>query len=184
MIRRIAASAAAAVALILVPSAAMAYAPPGFSATVTDATPAAGAPFSVNMSGGRANLAITLAITSKNKTISNHGITIAGTKSFTRLTNASSEVAFKVTLTESGVYTLVLTNPEGVVRGTQTVTVHNAGAASGKSAGASAGTPSATELSRTGFDVMPWAAGGGLLVLVGAGAVLVARRRKSAQVSA
>jgi LPXTG-motif cell wall-anchored protein len=40
------------------------------------------------------------------------------------------------------------------------------------------------QLGRTGFEGMPLAVGGGVLVLAGAGAVVIARRRRSAQVPA
>src|SRR5450759_2992563 len=51
MIRRSIMITAAAVALILVPSAAMAYQAPGITFTVSDATPTAGAPFTATVSG-------------------------------------------------------------------------------------------------------------------------------------
>ena len=90
-------------------------------------------------------------------------------------TNVAGAVTFNVTLTEAGSYALTLTNAEGALRSSMTVVVHAAGAVA----------PAATgTLSRTGFDGMPIAIGGGVLVLLGAGAVLVARRRKSAQVHA
>jgi|GEM_PF-809382 len=142
-----------------------------YSFTVTDSTPGAGVPFTANMTGGPANTAIVLTVTSKVTSTSKDGITIAGTKSITRIRNANSEAAFAVTLTEPGAYTLVVTNSEGVSRGAQTVTV--------------AAAPAATvgSLSRTGFDPLGLLVGGGLLLLAGTGAVLAARRRKSAQVS-
>jgi LPXTG-motif cell wall-anchored protein len=63
------------------------------------------------------------------------------------------------------------TNAAGTVRGTQTVTVAAAPAATGS-------------LSRTGFDPTGLLVGGGLLLLAGAGAVVVAKRRKSSQAAA
>src|SRR6187549_3609668 len=57
MIRRALLSTAAAVALILTPSVAMAsgYNAPGFSSSVSDATPAIGHPVTVSIRGGEAN---------------------------------------------------------------------------------------------------------------------------------
>jgi len=103
MIRRLVLVAAAA-ALVLAPSTAMAYPPPGFATVVTDVTPAAGA-----------------------------------------------------------------------VLSSQIVTVHAVGAAPAAAGG---------KLSRTGFDATGLAVGGGLLVLADAGAVVVAKRRKSSQAAA
>jgi hypothetical protein len=64
MIRRAILVAAAAVAVILVPSAAMAYNAPGFSSSVSDATPAVGQSVTVIINGGAAsaNQVITLRI--------------------------------------------------------------------------------------------------------------------------
>jgi hypothetical protein len=121
------------------------------------------------MKGRPANTAIILTATSKVTATSSDGIDIAGTKAFTAMRDASSAAAWTVTLTEPGVYTLVDTNTAGTVRGTQTVTVGAAPAAPGGS------------LSRTGFDPTGLLVGGGLLLLAGTGADLVARRRKSAR---
>ena len=178
MIRRavlVAAAAVAALALILVPSAAMAYNAPGFTSTVSDPSPAVGQPNSVVISGADANSPVTLTITSDPATLSNDSIQIAGTKSLTKTANASGVATFSVTLNASGNFAVVATNAAGAVISTLTLSAHAAGAA--------AGTGGAV-LSSTGFDGMPLAVGGGVLVLVGAGAVLVARRRQSAQVPA
>ncbi|MEP7017890.1 MAG: hypothetical protein ABI899_07715, partial [Actinomycetota bacterium] len=87
--------------------------------------------------------------------------------------NASGVASFTFTLSAAGVYTLTATNASGAVVSTQTLTVHSVSAA---------GVAPSGQLSFTGFDGLPLAVGGGVLVLAGAGAVLVARRRKSAQV--
>ena len=160
MIRRLALAVAAAVALILVPSAAMAaYQAPGFTFTVSDATPAIGVPFTAVVTGAEPGTVVTL--------------TVTGGQTFTATANASGVATFTLTLSAAGVYTLTATNAAGVVIGTQTVTVAAAGAGSG-----------APALSTTGFDGLPLAVGGGLLVLTGAGAVVISRRRRSAQVPA
>jgi len=96
-------------------------------------------------------------------------------RAFTKTASASGVAAFTVTLSAAGTYTLTATNAASAVLGTQTVTVAAAAAAP-----AAAG----TGLARTGFDALPLAAGGGILVPLGAGAVVVAKRRKSAHVAA
>ena len=163
MIRRAILVAAAAVAVILVPSAAMAYNAPSFPATVSDTTPAVGQSVTVIIYGGvaNANQVITLTITGPS------------TKTLTATSNAAGVARFTFTLSVAGVYTLTATNASGAVISTQNITVHAASAAS-----------VAPKLSFTGFEGTGLAVGGGLLVLTGAGAVLVARRRKTAQVPA
>ena len=174
MIRRLVLVAATAAALVLAPSTAMAYPPPGFATVVTDVTPAAGAAFGVHMSNAKARAAVTLALTHNPVTLDNHGISIAGTKSLSKITSAAGVADFTVSLTEIGAYSLVATDAAGAVLSSQIVTVHAVGAAPAAAGG---------KLSRTGFDATGLAVGGGLLVLAGAGAVVVAKRRKSSQVS-
>jgi hypothetical protein len=169
MIRRIFLTAAAAVALILAPTVAMAatgpttYNAPGFSSTVSDSTPAVGQSVTVTLQGGvaNANQAVTLTITGGGT------VRVLGATA-----NASGAATFTTTFGAAGTYTLTMTNAAGVVLSVQTVTVHAAGAGSG------------APLAFTGFDPTGLLVGGGLLVLAGAGAVVVARRRKSAQLPA
>jgi hypothetical protein len=178
MIRRIFLVAAAAAALILAPTTAMAaYNAPGYTCTVSDPTPAIGAPVTVHMSGADANEAVTLTITSSPASISNDDIQIAGTKALNKTANASGVADFTVTLASAGTYALSMTEASGAVISTQTLTV-------GSQAAAAAGAAATPKLSFTGFNGMGLAVGGGVLVLAGAGAVLIARRRRSAQVSA
>jgi hypothetical protein len=173
MIRRAFLVTAAATALILAPSVAMACNAPGYTCFVTDSTPASGHPIKVHCSHGHSKTE-TLTITSTPASIKSSGIDIAGTKSMTA-TNVAGEGTINVTLAEAGSYGLTVTNAEGALRSSMTVVAHTAGAAA----------PAATgKLRCTGFDGMPIAIGGGVLVLLGAGAVVVARRRKSAQVPA
>ena len=166
MIRRAILVAAAAVAVILVPSVAMAgnYNAAGFTSTVSDTTPAVGQSVTVSIDGGAANA---------NRVIT---LKIAGpsTQTLTATANAAGTASFTFTLSAAGVYTLTATNASGAVVSTQTITVHAVGAAS-----VAPGT-----LSFTGFEGTGIAVGGGLLVLTGAGAVLVARRRKAAHIPA
>lgn len=177
MIRRAILVAAAAVALILAPSVAMAYgtqAPtlsadysaPGYSSVVSDSTPAVGQDITVTIDGGvaHANQVITLTITGPS------------TRTLTATANAAGVATFTFSLSPAGDYTLTATDASGALISTQTVTVHAAGAAGVP--------PSTDQLSFTGSNVLPLVTGGGLLVLAGAGAVLIARRRKSAAVPA
>jgi len=190
MIRRAVLVVAAAVALILAPAAAMAYAPAGFSVPVTDPTPVASVPvtdptpavavpFTVHATGANANEAVTLTMTPDPASI--------GTKSLTQIANAQGVVDFVVTLTEDGTYVLVSTSASGAVLSTQTVTVADHGAVLVAGASATAGTgASATvggQLSYTGFQGMGLAAGGGVLVLVGTGLVLVSQRPRVSRVT-
>ncbi len=168
MIRRALILVAAAALTLLVPSVAMAdYAAPGFSSTVSDSTPAAGQCVTMTVDGGAANAggAFTLSVTGPSTTSS------------TQTANASGAVSFEVCLSAVGDYTLTVTNSAGSVVASQDITVHAAGAAGSGGGGGSDGS-----LSQTGTNFLPLAVGGSLLVLLGVGAVLFARRRSSTQV--
>ncbi len=165
MIRRAILVAAAAVAVILVPSAAMAYEAPGISTTISDATPAVGQSGTVIIHGGAANANQVITLT----------ITGPSGRTLTATSNAAGVARFTFSLSAAGVYTLTATNASGAVISTQTITVHPRSAAAGVAP---------TNLSFTCFEGTGLAVGGGLLILTGAGVVLVARRRKSAQVPA
>jgi len=188
--------AAAAAALILVPSAAMAHTPStanaatvAIRAQTSSGSPSAGVPFTVRATGATANETVTL-------TITRHPA-LAGKppRLLTQTANAKGAVEFEVTLKEDGTYTLVSTRANGSVLGRQSVTVVDrgsvivagegaaaaagdatAGMAAGESEGTAAvGTPGA-QLAFTGFQDLGLAAGGGVLVLVGAGVALVSSR--------
>src|ERR1035437_6035261 len=131
MIRRAVLVAAAAIALILAPTAAMAQAPAGFS--VPQANPTAdGVPFNVVASGAKANEAVTLTMTPAPASI--------GTRSLTKTANARGEVVFAVTLTHDGTYVLTSRSASGVVLSSQTVTVSDHGAVIVAGTSAAAGT--------------------------------------------
>jgi hypothetical protein len=157
----------------------MAYAPAGFSASVTDPTPAAGVPFTVHATGANAKQAVTLTMAPDPASI--------GTKSLTQIANAQGVVDFAVTLTEDGTYVLVSASASGAVLSTQTVTVADRGAVliagASATAGAGAGTPVGGQLSHTGFQGMGLAVGGGVLVLAGVSLVLVSQRPRVSRVS-
>src|ERR1035437_7928565 len=196
MIRRAVLVAAAAVALILAPTAAMAQAPAGFSVPQGDPS-AAGVPFKVIASGARSSDAVTLTMTPDPASI--------GTRSLTQIANARGVASFAVTLTEDGTYLLVSKSASGVVLTSQTVTVSDHGAVivpgtsaaagtaatvtagkaasprAGNAATAATGTAARGQLAFTGFGGMGLLVGGGVLVLAGTGLVLVIRRRTPAQ---
>jgi pilus assembly protein FimV len=138
MIGRAVLVAAAAAALILAPTAAMAQAPAGFGVPAAD-PPVAGVPFTVHATGAKANEVVTLTMTPDPASI--------GTRSLTKIADASGVVDFAVTLTEDGTYVLTSTSASGADLGTQTVTVSDHGAvivagtsaAAGKAASAAAG---------------------------------------------
>ena len=202
MTRRAVLVAAAAVALILAPSAAMAYSPstaPSHAAVVVSrpmAEPIAngGVPFNVRATGARANEAVTLTITRRPASTANPR------RQMTKNANASGVVEFAVAIAKDGTYSLVSTSASGSVLGRQSVTVvahgtvivagEGASAAAGGTAASGAGrapeeaegtTVASGRLSSTGFQGMGLAILGGVLVLAGSGLVLVAgfpRRRK------
>ena len=184
MLRRVALAVAFAVALILAPTSAMAaYNAPGFAATVSDPSPATGQPVTVVLSGAKANGEVTLTVSPDSASVGSGGIRIDGTAttSLTKTANASGVASFTVTLAAAGSFTLTFTNAAGAVLSTQTLIAHAAGGASGVVPGGASGSGAGGQLSRTGFEGGGLAVGGGLLLVVGAGAMVLARRRKTVQ---
>jgi LPXTG-motif cell wall-anchored protein len=170
MIRRTVFIAAAAAALAIVPTAAFGYGASDYSnkGTVSDSTPAIGQSFTVTIHGP-AGASVTLTITSNPATLPDSSITIAGTKSLAKVTNAAGDATFTVTLASAGTYTLVATDTaSGAVLSTQAVTVAAVASASGSA------------LAMTGADPLPLLLGAGGLLVLGAGGVVVAKRRKAA----
>jgi LPXTG-motif cell wall-anchored protein len=168
MIRRKVLIVAAAAALVLAPSAAFGYGAQDYTnkGTVSDSTPATGESFSVTVQGP-GNTPVTLTVTSNPASLPDSAITIAGTKTLTKTTNAAGTAVFTVTVVQPGTYTLVAADAaSGAVLSTQSLTVAGA-------AGAARGA-----LPTTGSDALPLGLGAGALVLAGAGAVVVAKRRR------
>ena len=168
MIRRKVLIVAAAAALVLAPSAAFGYGATDYSnlGTVSDSTPAVGQSFTVTVQGP-GNTPVSLTVTSNPASIPDSAITIAGTRTATKTTNAAGTAVFTVTLSQGGSYTLVAADGvSGAVLSTQTVSV------------AAAGGTGAAALPTTGSDALPLGLGAGALVLAGAGAVVVAKRRR------
>jgi hypothetical protein len=139
------------------------YTAPGYTVTVSDSTPRVGHPVKFNLTGGTAKGAIILTITQAGSD-RNHGI------QFTKL-NAKGAGNFSVIFHKAGVYTVTLKDSKGHVISTQVVTVSKEAAGRGAAQGT------------TGGSNMGRAVGGGLIVLLlaGAGGVLYTRHRKSAQ---
>ncbi len=159
MIRRTFMLVAAAALLLLTPSVAMAYEAPGFTSTVSDATPATGQCITMTVTGGAANAGKVFTLNA----------TGPSTTSLTSTASATGVASFQFCPTAVGDYTLTVTNSDGAVVATQTITVHAATAAGDDT--------STGSLSQTGSNVLAIGLGGVLLVLLGAGAVVVARRR-------
>lgn len=186
--RRNALVSAAAAALVLAPTAAMAYDAPGFQSQLSDTTPATGTPFSFDIAGNEdiAGETVVLTVTTNPASIPNSAIQIAGTKSASKVANANGDVKFSVTLTEAGTYNAVATVGD-VTIATQDFGVAAAASATSNSASSNAASSgkavaSGKALAETGFDGAGLATGAGALVLAGAGAVMIAKRRQSAAI--
>ena len=169
MIRRNLLTAAATIALVAMPMAAMAYDAPGYNTTVSDPTPDIGQAFTLTTTGATPGEPLTCTVTSNPATISNDAITITGTKALAEVANASGTVTCTITLTAVGTYTLAVTNAAGALVGDEVVVV------------AAAATPA---LRSTGFDAIGLAGGAAALVAAGAFAVFLARRRRLAHAGA
>jgi len=188
MIRRAVLATAAAVALILTPSVAMAYNAPGFSSSVSDSTPTIGHPVTVTIRGGVANARqiVKLVITTP----------IAGPRGphkkanvLYKRANASGVVKFTFKLNTLGTYKVEAFNKAGGLLSDQTLTVvrsagHGNGNGNGNGNGDKRAASAASQISFAGLDGAGLAAGGGALLIPGAGAMLIAKRRRSAKVPA
>ncbi len=164
----------AALGLVLMPTTAMAYDAPGYNTTTSDPTPAPNQPVTIEIKGFNPFEPATLTITGDVDLV-----TIAGTKSSTKPANSAGAATWQVTFGQPGTYTLTGTNSLGVVVSTQTLTVHDAGVA-GASAVAGVSAAGATaQLSKTGFANTWMLVAGLALVLGGAGALVVSKRRKT-----
>ncbi len=158
----------------------MAYEAPGFNATVSDPTPGIGQAVTVSLSGNAANARVTLNVA----TSPTVGVRIDGVAgaTATKSANASGNVSFSVVINGATTATLRMTSATGALLADQVLTV-SAANSSVPQVPAAVGT-STGGLSATGFGGGGIVAGAGVLLLVGAGALLVARRRHSSDVSA
>lgn len=138
------------------------YRAPSVVATVSDPTPAPGQSITFTVRH-TPNTPVTLTITAP-ASIPDSAITIAGTRSLTKTTDAAGAVTFTVTLAQAGTYTLTAVDgATGAVIATEVLAVTSSG---------TGGT-----LSSTGADALPYVLGGVTLLVVGAGALLLARHR-------
>jgi len=115
-------------------------------------------------------------VTSRNPATPDSAISISGTKSAEVPINADGTVDARISLTAPGVYDVTVS--AGGVSTTQAVVVPAAGTGTAAGGLSSATGTAAGGLSATGIDVLPLAAGAGAVLLVGTGAVLVARQRR------
>lgn len=166
----------AALSLVALPSAAMAYEAPGVTVAVTDATPALGAPVSVTISGAQPNELVGLTVTSDPISLPNDSISIAGTKSLGKAADANGVVVFQVSFSSAGVFTAQAEGTASGLLATQVLTAAAPGAAAPAATATSSGA-----LAITGSEATTLAIGAGALLAVGAGAVVVTRRRKASQ---
>jgi LPXTG-motif cell wall-anchored protein len=172
-ISRIAFSALAAGALVLGPTAVafadtpVTYEAPGVTATVSDVTPAPGATFTFVIDVPAGVTQVTLTVSAPG--VSSSNIAIAGSKSLTKAA-ADGSATFDVTLNAAGTFTLVATDPAtGAVLASQAITV------------AAPTTGGTGNLASTGSNETPLIAGAAALVVLGAGGVVLARRRRAHQ---
>ena len=150
MIRPAVLVAAAAAALILAPTTAMAQAPAGVRVSVGHRAPAA-PPFAVTASGAKANELVTLTVTPKPASI--------GNRSFTHRANARGVVSFELTLADDGIYVLTTKSASGAVLSTETVTVSQHGSVLVAGTSASASTTAGATTPKPAGATAPKAAG-------------------------
>ncbi len=170
-IRRTAAIAVTAAALALAPSAAFGYGAEDYTnlGTASTATPVIGTSFTITVVGP-VNTPVLLTITTNPTSIPDSAITIAGTRSLTKNTDATGTAVFTVTLTQAGTYTAVATDGvSGEVLSTQTFVI-----------AAASGTGTSAGLSATGSNSLPIALGAGALLAAGAAGVVFANKRRTA----
>lgn len=135
MNRRIAATAVAALALAVVPATtASAYEAIDFSSTLSATSFSAGSPFNYVVDGPLYNDKITASVTSTSVVTS--AISIAGTSSLAKATDAAGDATFNITLAAAGSYTITAVDAEGTVINTQTIAVGSAATSTGAASGA------------------------------------------------
>jgi|GEM_PF-1328284 len=179
---RLIATAATAAALALAPAAAAsaAYPPTVISCTINIVITQQGISFTIVCTGFIPGQFALLTVTSRNPATPDSAIQISGTQSAEVPVNADGTVDTNVAISVPGVYDVTVS--QGGVSTTQTVVVPATGtgtAAGGLTSAAGAGTGTAAGgLSSTGSDVLPLAAGAGAVLLIGTGAVIVARQRR------
>lgn len=104
--------AAAALAALVTTSAAQAYPAPEITVTISDSSPGIGEPFVVSATDLGDATEATLTVTSQDESVPDSAIEIAGTQALTKPV-VDESVSFTVTLSEAGVYDIVLTTDAG-----------------------------------------------------------------------
>jgi len=177
---RLVATAVTAAALALAPAAAAsaAYPPTVITCTINIVITQQGITFTIVCTGFIPTPGATalVSVTSRNPATPDSAISISGTKSAEVPINADGTVDARISLTAPGVYDVTVS--AGGVSTTQAVVVPAAGTGTAAGGLSSATGTAAGGLSATGIDVLPLAAGAGAVLLVGTGAVLVARQRR------
>ncbi|WP_265522567.1 LPXTG cell wall anchor domain-containing protein [Oerskovia flava] len=177
-----------ATALILSPVAAQAYEADDYTVGVSETTPVAGETFTVTIDGPAGNP--TIALTVSSDAVPDSAITIAGSRTLVKDTDANGDATFAVTLTQPATYTIVATDADGTVISTQTVQVLSSSAAGGSgdagsgaagSGDAAGSSGSGSWLPATGASTVPLAIGAGALVAGGGVLLLMLRKQRSAK---
>ncbi|GIG38801.1 hypothetical protein Cph01nite_05630 [Cellulomonas phragmiteti] len=174
-ISRLVATATIAGALALAPTAAFAYGAADYTnvGSVSTASPVIGQSITITVVGP-INAPVNLTITSNSATVSDAAISIAGTRTLQKITDATGTAVFTVTLAQAGTFTAIVTDAtSGEVLSTQTLSVVAAPGTSPSAVGSGSG-----QLSATGSNALPIALGAGALLLVGAGGVVYANKRR------
>ena len=182
-------SAAAAVALALVPSAALAgdYGGDDEDMVVTETNPEPGEPFEVVVDTGTGadNDEATLTVTSQDPGVPDSAIEIAGSQSMTKST-VGGRASFTVSLNVEDAYSLAGRDEFGNVVARATVVVGDGSRGAGETGGAGDSAPGGAAggvagggLGATGASVATTALalGGSALVVAGGGVLLLRRRR-------
>ncbi|MCK6210819.1 LPXTG cell wall anchor domain-containing protein [Georgenia sp. EYE_87] len=170
MLRRALSTTAATAAIILAPTAALAYEDDPYEADVP-ASVAQGVPFDINLEGPNENALFGLTIASAN--VPNSAIEIAGSQTMEKAT-VNGAATFSVTLNEEAVYTITAVDENGEVVEESTVTVGDPATGAGTGSDDAAG---GTTLPDTGATSTPLVVGAAALLAAGAGVLVFARRQ-------
>jgi len=181
MNRRVLSTAAAAAALVLAPTAAMAYVGDDYDASIEDTTVAPGEPFDVTLEGPVENPSFSLTVASD--AVADSDIEIAGSQTATKAT-VDGDATFAVTLHEEAVYTVTGVNAAGDVVLEAEVVVGDgvAGdddAAAGDDDADGDDNAAGVTLPDTGSSSTPLVIGAAALLAAGAGVLVFARRQQA-----
>ncbi|GAA4286872.1 LPXTG cell wall anchor domain-containing protein [Georgenia daeguensis] len=173
MIRRALSTTAATAAIILAPTAALAYPDDPYEVDVPGSV-AQGVPFDINLEGPNENALFGLTIASAN--VPNSAIEIAGSQTMEKPT-VGGAATFSVTLNEEAVYTITAVDQNGDVVEESTVTVGDPATSAGAG---SDNSEDAAALPDTGATSTPLVVGAAALLAAGAGVLVFARRQTQA----